>query len=87
MQQVSRTALGVYEAAQCSVYARIDMILHQGTPYVIEVNTLPGLTKNSLLPKSAQAAGISYGELLHRIIEISLQERTYINGNAAVVNS
>lgn len=87
MQQVSRTALGVYEAAQCSVYARIDMILHQGTPYVIEVNTLPGLTKNSLLPKSALAAGISYGELLHRIIEISLQERTYMNGNAAVVNS
>lgn len=87
MQQVSRTALGVYEAAQCSVYARIDMILHQGTPYVIEVNTLPGLTKNSLLPKSAQAAGISYDELLHRIIEISLQARTYMNGNAAVVNS
>lgn len=74
MQQVRQTALGVYEAVQCSVYARIDMILHQGVPYVIEVNTLPGLTKNSLLPKSAQAAGISYSELLTQIIEISLQE-------------
>lgn len=76
LQQVRRTALGVYEAVQCSVYARIDMILHQGVPYVIEVNTLPGLTKNSLLPKSAKAAGISYSELLTQIIEISLQEHT-----------
>lgn len=78
-QRVRQTALGVYEAVQCSVYARIDMILHQGVPYVIEVNTLPGLTKNSLLPKSAKAAGISYSELLTQIIEISLSKNICVS--------
>ncbi|AWB44672.1 D-alanine--D-alanine ligase [Paenibacillus sp. CAA11] len=68
-------ALATYRVLNCSVYARIDMMLHQGIPYVLEANTLPGLTQTSLMPKSAAAAGISFSELLDRIIELSLQER------------
>ena len=52
------------------------MLIRDGVPYVLEVNTLPGLTRNSLLPKSAAAAGISFAELLDTIIDLSLQERS-----------
>ena len=44
-------------------------------PYVLEVNTLPGMTKNSLFPKSAAGKGISYSELLDLIIEESLKQK------------
>ncbi|MBB3126124.1 D-alanine-D-alanine ligase [Paenibacillus rhizosphaerae] len=64
-----------WRVLKCSVYARVDVMLHQGIPYVMEVNTLPGMTRTSLLPKSAQAAGISFSALLDRIIEGSLAER------------
>ncbi|MUT65255.1 D-alanine--D-alanine ligase [Paenibacillus sp. NEAU-GSW1] len=73
--RVEAAALGCYKALKCSVYARIDMIINDGIPYVLEANTLPGLTKNSLLPKAAAAAGISFGGLLDSIIEYSLAER------------
>ncbi|QAY68565.1 D-alanine--D-alanine ligase [Paenibacillus protaetiae] len=74
-EKVADAALASYKALKCSVYARIDMIIKDGTPYVLEINTLPGLTRNSLLPKSAAAAGISFSALLDDIITYSLEER------------
>ncbi|MCM3315516.1 D-alanine--D-alanine ligase [Rummeliibacillus stabekisii] len=72
---VADSAISCYKALKCSVYARVDMMIYNGVPYVLEVNTLPGLTKNSLMPKSAEAAGIPYSQLLDSIIESSLQAR------------
>ena len=74
-ERVAEAAMTCYKALKCSVYARVDMIIKDGIPYVMEVNTLPGMTQNSLLPKSAHAAGISYNKLLDIIIETSLQVR------------
>ncbi|WP_243523349.1 D-alanine--D-alanine ligase [Bacillus pseudomycoides] len=74
-ERVAEAAMTCYRALKCSVYARVDMMIKDGIPYVMEVNTLPGMTKNSLLPKSAHAAGISYSKLLDMIIETSLQVR------------
>ncbi|WP_163860128.1 D-alanine--D-alanine ligase [Paenibacillus elgii] len=74
-QRVREAALASYRLLQCKVYARVDMILCQDTPYVLEVNTLPGMTAGSLLPKSAAAAGITFSQLLDRIIVSSLHER------------
>ncbi|MCM3738443.1 D-alanine--D-alanine ligase [Bacillus cytotoxicus] len=74
-KRVAEAAMACYKALKCSVYARVDMIIKDGIPYVMEVNTLPGMTKSSLLPKSAHAVGISYSKLLDMIIEISLQAR------------
>ncbi|EEM16494.1 D-alanine--D-alanine ligase [Bacillus pseudomycoides] len=74
-ERVVEAAMTCYRALKCSVYARVDIIIKDGIPYVMEVNTLPGMTKNSLLPKSAHAAGISYSKLLDMIIETSLQVR------------
>ena len=74
-ERVAEAAIACYRALKCSVYARVDMIIKDEIPYVMEVNTLPGMTKNSLLPKSAHAAGIPYNKLLDMIIETSLQVR------------
>ncbi|MGG2091846.1 D-alanine--D-alanine ligase [Bacillus sp. S13(2024)] len=74
-KRVAEAAMACYRALKCSVYARVDMIIKDGIPYVMEVNTLPGMTKNSLLPKSAHAVGITYSKLLDMIIETSLQVR------------
>jgi D-alanine-D-alanine ligase len=73
--RVSLAAKTCYKSLKCSVYARIDMMIKDGIPYVMEVNTLPGMTRNSLLPKSAQGAGIPYHKLLDLIIEHSLKVR------------
>lgn len=56
----------------CKAYVRLDIIISEGIPYVLELNTLPGMTENSLFPKSAKEANISYSELLDKIIEYSL---------------
>ncbi|MED1943991.1 MULTISPECIES: D-alanine--D-alanine ligase [Brevibacillus] len=74
-QRVREAALASYQLLQCKVYARVDMILSQDIPYVLEVNTLPGMTANSLFPKSAAAAGMTFTHLLDRIITSSLYER------------
>jgi D-alanine-D-alanine ligase-like ATP-grasp enzyme len=48
------------------------MLSAEGDPYVLEVNTIPGMTEASLLPEAAGVAGIGYGELCERIIDLSL---------------
>lgn len=63
----------IFKALGCSGYARVDFRLKAGVPYFLEVNTLPGMTPLSLTPMAARAAGISFGELLSRIINISLR--------------
>ncbi len=55
--------------------ARVDIILSEDTPYVLEINTIPGLTEKSLLPKSAKAAGIEFDELIERMILGVLYEK------------
>lgn len=72
---VTHAAITCFKALKCSVYARIDMMIRDGIPYVMEVNSLPGMTKNSLLPKSAHSVGIAYSQLLDLIIQDSLRIR------------
>jgi D-alanine-D-alanine ligase len=58
------------------VYSRVDVILSpQNEPFVLEVNTIPGMTEASLLPEAAGVAGISYAQLCAQIIELSLAAR------------
>ncbi len=67
-------AVRAHQVLGCRGYSRTDMILKNGngTLYVLETNTLPGLTKNSLLPKAASVAGLTFSELLDKIIDSSL---------------
>jgi D-alanine-D-alanine ligase len=72
---VQDLALRAHRALDCRGLSRVDMILtpDRGSA-VLEVNTLPGMTVNSLLPKAARAAGIPFGELLDRLVRLALGE-------------
>ncbi|MNN47697.1 D-alanine--D-alanine ligase [compost metagenome] len=74
-KEVEKMALATYKALKCAVYSRVDMIIKNGIPYILEVNTLPGMTKNSLIPKSAAGVNINFSELLDIIIEKSIKLR------------
>jgi len=73
-EKVQAIAVKVYQAIGCRGFGRVDIIVCCGKPYVLEINTIPGLTPNSLLPKEAAAAGISYAKLIERIIELALEK-------------
>ncbi len=71
--KVQATALAAHRALDLEVYSRVDVLLTaEGEPFVLEINTIPGMTPSSLLPEAAAAVGISYPELCARIIELSL---------------
>lgn len=73
-KEVEKMALDTYKALKCEVYSRVDMIItKEKVPYILEVNTLPGMTKASLFPKSAAGKNISFNQLLDLIIEESLK--------------
>ncbi|MDO4534396.1 MAG: D-alanine--D-alanine ligase [Clostridium perfringens] len=74
-EKISNMALRIYASLRCSVYARIDMIIKEGVSYALEVNTLPGMTKNSLFPKSCKSVNIGFTKLLDLIINYSLKEK------------
>ena len=67
--RTEQLALAAYTALGCSGHSRPDLrITHAGEPYVLEVNTLPGMTKTSLLPKIAKSIGMDYATLCEQIL-------------------
>jgi D-alanine-D-alanine ligase len=71
---IQRAALGAFNAVGGRDYARVDvMVRANGEPVVLEVNTLPGMTETSLLPKAAAAAGIDYAELCQRMVRLAMK--------------
>jgi len=66
-------ALRSHRALGCRALSRVDMIIADGGIQVLEVNTIPGMTPTSLLPRAAAAAGIAFPELLDRLLELALQ--------------
>ncbi len=70
---VIEAALGAYETLGCSGFSRVDLILGAEGPQVLEVNAIPGLTDTSLLPQAAEAAGMSFEQLVERILELALE--------------
>jgi D-alanine-D-alanine ligase len=72
--RIQDAALAAFSAVRGRDYGRIDIMVRDSSlPVVLEVNTLPGLTETSLLPKAAAAAGISYEQLCQRMIDLALQ--------------
>lgn len=69
---LEETALATYRALGCSGYARVDTILADDTPWVIDVKTIPGFTETSTFPLAAEAAGISFESLVETILEAAL---------------
>jgi D-alanine-D-alanine ligase len=72
--RIQAAALGAFHAIGGRDYSRVDvMVRANGDPVVLEVNTLPGMTELSILPDAAAAAGISYGQLCQRMIDLALK--------------
>jgi D-alanine-D-alanine ligase len=69
-ERASELAVQVYELLGCSGFGRVDLMLsdNDGELYVLEANAIPGLTETSLLPQAADAAGITFDELVSRIV-------------------
>ena len=67
-----------HRALYCKGYSRTDMILKDREIYIIETNTIPGMTPTSLLPISARAAGMSFAHLLDELIRLSLENHIKI---------
>ena len=69
-EEIKKLANRAYLSCDCRDFARIDfMVCEDGNPYFLEINTLPGLTTTSLLPKSASCAGYDFHSLAKKLIE------------------
>lgn len=73
-RKIQAAALGAFHAVGCRDYSRVDvMVREDGEPVVLEINTQPGMTETSLLPKAAAAVGIGYEDLCQRMIDLALK--------------
>lgn len=72
-EKVSKTAKQVYDILKMTGFSRSEYIFKDGEPHLLEVNTVPGLTKASILPQQAAAAGISLTDLFENAIEEALK--------------
>jgi D-alanine-D-alanine ligase len=76
-QELASLSLTAFDALGCGGWGRVDVMRDRdGRNWLLEVNTAPGMTSHSLVPKAAAAAGIDYQELCWRILETSLREGT-----------
>ena len=75
-RRIQEAAFDAFKAVGGRDYARVDVMVDKdGQPVVLEVNTLPGMTETSLLPKAAAAAGMNYAQLCQRMVDLALPER------------
>jgi D-alanine-D-alanine ligase len=82
-KRIQDAALGAFRAIGGRDYARVDvMVRANGEPVVLEVNTQPGMTETSLLPKAAAAAGLSYEQLCQKMIDLAMKRKTTSDGAA-----
>ncbi len=72
-REVTEAALATARALGCTGLARVDLILADDGPRILEANAIPGLTDTSLLPQAAEAAGLSFERLVERILELALE--------------
>lgn len=71
--KLAETASLVHDVIGCKHYSRSDFIVRNGEIYFLEINTLPGLTSQSLYPKAAAAVGLSYNDLVKHLVETAVQ--------------
>jgi len=69
-QRIRQVAFAAFELLGCSGWGRVDLMLDRaGDPFLLEVNTVPGMTDHSLVPMAARAKGMSFEDLCVRILE------------------
>ncbi|HLS66635.1 MAG TPA: D-alanine--D-alanine ligase [Pseudogracilibacillus sp.] len=74
-EQIQRYAILAHQVLGCKTYSRADFLLtNDGTPYILEVNTLPGMTPTSLFPDSARSVNLSYDDMIERFVQLTLDD-------------
>jgi D-alanine-D-alanine ligase len=73
-KKAQKVALTAHRALHCRGYSRTDMIIKGGEIYVLETNTIPGMTATSLFPQAAKAGGLDFSQLLDRLIELAMEK-------------
>lgn len=77
VERISRAGVDCFRALGCRHFARVDFVLsHDGIPYALEVNTIPGFTSHSLLPKAAARTGLTMSDLCAEIVETACSSLT-----------
>lgn len=78
IEQVRSMSVRAHNALGCRAFSRVDWMIERATmkPYVLEINTIPGFTSHSLMPKAAARVGLNFDDLCQRMIELSLADRT-----------
>lgn len=72
-KRVQDIALRAHFLLGCRGFSRVDMILSDATPFVLEVNSIPGLTQTSLLPMAAKAKGMDFSQLCMKIVQLAMK--------------
>ena len=84
--EAQELALNAHKVLGCRGFSRVDMLLDNiGKFYLLEVNTIPGFTEKSLLPKAAKAAGMSFSSLCKKIAELAFQN-SLVTTDASIQN-
>lgn len=74
-EQIQNYAVRAHQALGCETYSRADFLLtDDGKPYILEVNTLPGMTPTSLFPDSAKAVNMSYEEIVEKLVQLTVKQ-------------
>lgn len=75
-ERIQDIALGVFKLLGCRHFGRVDLFYSdEGEVIVSEINTIPGLTENSLFPKATAATGLAFPQVLEKIIDLALAKR------------
>ena len=87
-EAIRALAIRAYRAIDCAGLGRVDLLLddHSGDIYLNEINTIPGFTSISMYPKLWAASGLSYGELLDRLVELALERHSEKSGLATSID-
>ena len=72
--RVKELSLAAYRAVDCAGMARVDFLVPGGSVYISEMNTIPGFTTTSMFPKQAELAGIGFGDLVARLVDLGFEK-------------
>jgi D-alanine-D-alanine ligase len=75
-ERLQALALRVFRAVECSGMARVDLFVEDGEPLVSELNTIPGFTPTSVYAKLFAASGVEYSDLVHRLLDLAIEQST-----------
>lgn len=76
---VKQSALLAHEFLGCEGFSRVDLIVKDNLPFILEVNTIPGLTERSLLPKAAKASGFTFNRLCLHLLDLAYEKNKVKN--------